>query len=116
MKKKFIGFFILSFALFSLPNLNAIDVSGSQSGIWSPENNPYNIIGEITIPAGDSLEIQAGVNVIAQGNYRMTALGNILALGSASDSILFYGAEGIYWGGIRLENENTQSEFYYCHI
>ncbi|MEA2103186.1 MAG: right-handed parallel beta-helix repeat-containing protein, partial [Candidatus Cloacimonadota bacterium] len=116
MKKNLMIFTVLYFTLFLLTNLNATDVSGDQSGTWLPENNPYNIIGEITVPSGDSLEIQAGVNVIAQGNYRITALGNILAFGTFSDSILFCGAEGIFWGGIRLENENVQSEFYHCHI
>jgi hypothetical protein len=107
--------FSLILTLFCI-SLIAIDVSGNQSGIWSPDNNPYNMIGEITVPAGETLEIQAGVEVVAMGNYRITALGNILSIGTQNDSIRFHGNNGLNWGGIRLENETVQSTFNYCRI
>ena len=79
-------------------------------------NNPYNMIGEITVPAGETLEIQAGVELIAMGNYRITALGNILSIGTQNNSIRFHGNNGLNWGGLRLENETIQSTFNYCRI
>ena len=112
MKKILISSILTLFTI----SLIAIDVSGNQSGIWSPDNNPYNMIGEITVPAGETLEIQAGVEVIAMGNYRITALGNILSIGTQNDSIRFHGNNGLNWGGIRLENETVQSEFIHCRI
>ncbi len=112
MKKLLVIFCVFIFSI----SLIAIDVSGNQSGIWSPDNNPYNMIGEITVPAGEILEIQAGVELIAMGNYRITALGNILSTGTQNDSIRFHGNNGMNWGGIRLENETVQSIFYYCRI
>jgi hypothetical protein len=74
------------------------------------------MIGEITVPAGETLEIQAGVEVIAMENYRITALGNILSIGTQNDSIRFHGNNGLNWGGLRLENETMQSEFIHCRI
>ncbi|MBC8415520.1 MAG: right-handed parallel beta-helix repeat-containing protein [Candidatus Cloacimonetes bacterium] len=112
MKKLLISSILTLFTI----SLIAIDVSGNQSGIWSPDNNPYNMIGEITVPAGETLEIQAGVELIAMGNYRITALGNILAEGTEIDSIRFHGNNGLNWGGIRLENETVQSTFNFCRI
>ncbi len=112
MKKILISFCVLIFTI----SLSAIDVSGNQSGIWSPDNNPYNMIGEITVPAGETLEIQAGVELIAMGNYRITVLGNILSIGTQNDSIRFHGNNELNWGGICLENETVQSTFNYCRI
>ncbi|MCK4311234.1 MAG: right-handed parallel beta-helix repeat-containing protein, partial [Candidatus Cloacimonetes bacterium] len=108
---------IISF-IFIFCNLSivAIDVSGNQSGLWSPENNPYNVVGDITVPAGETLEIQPGVIVSVQGYYQITAEGNILSIGAEADSIRFFGFNNLSWGGIRLESEIQQSEFYYCYI
>jgi len=65
MRKLLIIFCVFIFSI----SLIAIEVSGNQSGIWSPDNNPYNMVGEITVPVGETLEIQAGVELIAMGNY-----------------------------------------------
>ncbi len=55
MKRLFLILFITT-----LISLNfAIQVSGNQSGVI-PVNNPYEVIGAITVPASDSLIIQAG--------------------------------------------------------
>lgn len=46
----------LFLALFVAINLFSIDISGVQSGIWSSADNPYNLVGDVTVPAGsDSL-------------------------------------------------------------
>ena len=94
----------------------ATDVSGNQSGIWNLAGSPYNIIGEITIPTNETLQIEAGVEVIAMGNYKITALGNILASGTFNDTIRFHGNNELNWGGFRLEDEVTTSQFDYCRI
>ncbi len=112
MRKLLVIFCVFIFTI----SLIAIDVFGNQSGIWSPENNPYNIVGDITVPFGETLEIEAGVEVIAVGNYKITAMGNIIAQGTYNDSIRFHFDNGLSWGGIRLENETVQSTFDYCRI
>jgi len=108
---------ILSFCLFIFTlSLFATDVSGNQSGTWDLAGSPYNIIGEITVPANQTLQIDSGIEVIAMGNYRITALGNIVAVGTIGDTIHFYGNGGLNWGGIRLEDEIVESTFDYCRI
>ncbi|MDP8201767.1 MAG: right-handed parallel beta-helix repeat-containing protein [Candidatus Tenebribacter burtonii] len=103
-------------SLFLTVSVFATDVLGNQSGIWNLAGSPYNIIGEITIPTNETLQIDAGVEVIAMGNYRITALGNIEAQGVISDTIRFYGNGGLNWGGLHLEDEVTTSQFDYCRI
>jgi len=64
----------------------------------------------------ETLQIEAGVEVVAMGNYKITALGNILANGTLNDTIRFHGNNGLNWGGLRLEDEITISQFDYCRI
>ncbi len=99
--------------------LAATDVSGNQSGLWDLANSPYNIVGDVTIPAGTSLNIDPGVQVLAMGDYRITALGRIYALGTEADSIRFLsGVAGPSptWKGIRLESIDQTTHLGFCYI
>lgn len=109
---------IVLFLLFTalVASLMATDVSGVQSGTWTLINSPYNVVGEITVPATDSLVIEPGVDVIAMGNYKITLEGNLHAVATQADSIRFYGNGGLYWGGLRFENEDRASLLDYCRI
>ena len=109
---------LILFALM-LWTLLAIEVSGTQSGTWSPANNPYQIVGDITVPATEVLTIQPGVIVQAMGNYRINAEGSIQAVGTEADSIYFMNAQDPptnIWKGLRLENETAISNIKYCYI
>lgn len=100
-------------------NLGAIEISGTQSGTWSATNNPHNLVGDVTIPNGQTLSIEPGVEIYARGNYRITAEGIILAVGTEADSIRFLGGQddpNALWGGIRLEHTSQASQFSRCYI
>ena len=71
--------------------LLATDVSGTQSGTWTADNNPYNVISDITIPEGASLIINPGVEVNVSGNVQILVEGHITAIGTENDSIYFVG-------------------------
>ena len=64
-------------------------VSGDQSGLWGVEDSPYQVIGNVTIQTGDTLEIEAGVIVDFTGLYSITINGTLLAFGAINDSIIF---------------------------
>ncbi len=99
-------------ALLFVSGLLAIDVSGIQSGTWSPANNPYRLTGDVTIPAGSVLTIEPGVIVQATGNFRINAEGSIQAVGTETDSIRFENDQNPptnLWKGIRLENDTEVS-------
>ncbi|MDD2331502.1 MAG: right-handed parallel beta-helix repeat-containing protein [Candidatus Cloacimonetes bacterium] len=111
-------FFLLLAAL--LPGvIFGLDVSGDQSGTWIPANNPYSLVGDVTIPQGQSLILMPGVLVQAMGNFQITALGHIVAEGTVADSIRFINGQAPsypLWKGIRLENTAVTSSFSYCYI
>ncbi|MDI9528859.1 MAG: right-handed parallel beta-helix repeat-containing protein [Candidatus Cloacimonadota bacterium] len=109
----------LFFILISFCVLAATDVSGNQSGTWNLAGSPYNIVGDVTIPAGNSLTIEPGVQIYAMGNYRIRGYGALLANGSVADSIRFMSGQadpGALWKGIRLESETQSSSIEYCYI
>ena len=105
---------ILVFIMLRIILLCSVDVSGSQSGEWTQNNNPYNVVGDITVPMDDSLLIMHGVIVHFNGDYIITAQGIIKAIGTQTDSIRFI--SNVTWGEIRLENNSQQSRFSYCEI
>ena len=115
MKKAFL---ILTLTLFSIA-VFATDVSGSQSGVWTVANSPYNIVGNIEVPEGTTLQIEPGVTVIAMGNYRLNALGTISAVGTPADSIRFESGMAdptALWKGIRIENPTLASTFTHVYV
>ena len=95
------------------------EVEGNQSGTWFAVNSPYRVIGEITVPAGEVLTIEAGVEVNFQGNYKFNVIGNLQANGTEADSIFFTTDNPeTGWGGIRVDVDNYDDiiTLSYCRI
>lgn len=100
---------------------------GNVSGVWTLEGSPYRIFDHVTIPDDSTLNIEGGVQVEFQGHYAFQVQGNIIASGTASDSIFFtvndttgFSNPAINdggWGGIRIIDINTENDssiFEYC--
>ena len=94
--------------------------TGIVSGTWTKQNSPYNIYHTITIPEGNTLTIEPGVNVIFFGHHTLNVNGNLLARGTVADSIVFDQHENTTaWHSIRIENVGAGSDstiFEYCRI
>lgn len=56
---------------------------------WTKAGSPYNITGNTQISVGVSLTIQPGAKIVFTGDFSFRALGNIIAIGNATDSIYF---------------------------
>lgn len=92
-------------------------VSGNQSGTWIAANSPYLVTGEILIPTGETLTIEAGIEINFQGYYKFTVNGNLQALGTETDSIFFTtDNQATGWGGIRFDGSDGISNLSYCRI
>ena len=61
-------------------------VSGNQSGVWSGK---IRVIGDVVVPDGETLTIEAGTSVVADGYYGITVLGNLNANGRENARISF---------------------------
>ncbi|MFC2116009.1 right-handed parallel beta-helix repeat-containing protein [Bacteroidota bacterium] len=118
--------FLLCANLFSQTEID----SGDVSGVWTKENSPYNIHGDIYVQANQLLHIEGGVKVVFHGHYRLHLNhANLVAVGSREDSIVFTVAdtngfaEGEWdeggWNGINFSyasNTLDSSEFGCCRF
>jgi len=111
MKKLILGLFVI----FTI-SLFGTDVSGNQSGTWTVAESPYIMVGDVTVIAGETLTIEPGAQVMSNAGYQIIVTGNIIAEGTATDSIWFsYNGEGINWEGIKCEGTEPSS-FAYCRV
>ena len=97
--------------------LHAIQVSGAVSGNWSLAQSPVEVIGNINIPSSQSLTIEAGVEVIFQGQYKFDILNNavLTAQGTAEDSILFTAQNSsVPWLYVYFQTASANSILDYC--
>ncbi len=97
----------------------ATDVSGSQAGTWTLADSPFNVVGDITIPNGDVLVIEPGVEVSMQGHYRITvsADATLLAAGTSTSPILFTAANpATGWFGLRILEASDDTVIRHCII
>lgn len=103
-------------ALLAVPAA-ATDVSGDQHGAWTLAGSPYNLVGDVRVPAGQKLIIQPGVQVIGQGQFKLTVEGALDAVGTEASPILFTAANpSTGWRGLRLLGADNQSQLIHCIV
>ncbi|MBZ0266384.1 right-handed parallel beta-helix repeat-containing protein [bacterium] len=102
-------------------------VSGDVSGRWTVGDSPIIVEGDITVPQGEMLEIDAGVTVTFNGPYAIYVKGVFQAQGEVQpdnagidwvtftqDTSQFTGEDR--WRGIRFDNSESGSFIEYCII
>jgi len=103
--------------MISAAGADTIIPAGNVSGTWAAAGSPFLIMGEITVPTGQTLNIQPGVQVIFQGHYKLIVNGWLEAIGTEQDSILFTAADtSVGWWGIRFIDAPDSSRLTYCVI
>jgi parallel beta-helix repeat protein len=89
------------------------NVQGNVSGIWLETASPYQVIGEISVPAGQTLTIEPGVVVSFMGYYSFIIYGTLYAEGTADDQIQFTSGQATPaaddWEMISLESDSDAS-------
>ncbi len=86
------------------------DISGNVSGVWSVQNSPYYIVGNTTVPQGQTLTIEPGVEIVFNNsNYIFKIEGTLIAHGTAQDSISFKNGGEIYF-----YQPDNPADFKYC--
>lgn len=99
--------------------------SSTVSGVWSKQKSPYYIHNNIEIPDDSTLVIEAGVDVVFLGKYKLQVSGSLVAKGTAQDSIYFSPSDTVVgWRGLQIDNSNLGSSgsmnnndssiFHYC--
>ena len=109
---------VVSF-LFSSVYASTSISGGNVSGTWTLSGSPYYINGDISVPNGNTLTIEAGVEVYFTNLYKFEVLGRVLAIGTPSNYIWIQGSSKYGFKGIRYNSTpatNDTSRFSYCYI
>lgn len=106
--KKLSYFLTIACIIISVQAVSTEIPGGDVNGAWNLAGSPYHVNGDITIPLGGSLTIEAGVTVIFTNYYKMNVLGQLTATGTADQPIIFYAVS--QWHGIRILNSNTNGQ------
>ena len=100
----------LSAAAFCQPTL-----SGSLSGTVGP--GTYNVVGNCSVPSGQTLTIVPGTVLQHTGSYSWSIYGTFYALGAEGQEIEFVSQGTQTWGGIKFQSgASTQSQLDWCII
>lgn len=109
---------VIVLAVQILPQTNIS--AGNVNGTWAKANSPFLINGEITIPNGETLVIEPGVDVVFKGHFKFNVQGRLVAIGTQQDSIHFIAENSVFgWHGIRFNytsNANDTSKIIYCSL
>ena len=117
--------FVFSFALtvvfsctaFAQPTYS--ELCGTVSGTLVLANSPYLVTCDVTVANGQTLVIEPGVELKFAGHYKFSIHGNLQAVGTEEDSILFtraYPTEESKWWGIRFLNADDTCRLSHCVV
>ena len=126
-----IQFIILVFTIHTPQFLSADTIPDSTQiyGVWDIEGSPYTIMGLATIPEDSTLTIEPGVRVEFKSSTIdsafviqyidvgfIKAYGNIVAIGTETDSITFAPSGEGRWGTVNFFDVIEASNFKYCNV
>jgi hypothetical protein len=100
-------------------NSFATEIQGPLTGILPLSGSPYQVVGDIYIPANDTLSIEPGVVFDFQNPRHEFKVSHatLVAIGTESDSIIFTSnAPDDTWFGIQFDTCSTTSILEYCGI
>jgi hypothetical protein len=98
------------------PNLP--DGSLTENTVWTPEQGPYRIIGELTVPFGITLTIMPGTTVYFEPGTRLIVEGLLVAEGTEYELIRFTRTPvtGNIWNGIQFVNTMRDNRITYAVV
>ena len=79
---------------------------------WTKAAAPYVVTGAITVPTGNTLTIEAGVDVYFDADVRFDVWGALHVHGTEADSVRFIPGEATEWGSLRLLGGDSSSLAY----
>ena len=107
--------FILVFAATAICGAETIVSGNITTTTWTASNSPYRVTAALTVPNGNTLTIEAGVDVLFDADVRFVVEGALRVHGSETDSVRFMKGTASEWGGISISGDDS-SFFSYTRI
>jgi len=79
---------------------------------WHKANSPYHVTSAVTVPAGNTLTIEPGVDVQFDADVQFVVQGRLQAIGTEADSIRFVPGTSPQWRGLRLRGGDSSTVAY----
>ena len=104
------------------PSVSYTSVSGSITDDFTLAASPYAITGDATIPAGESIIAEPGVQVLFDGFFTLTVEGVLRAVGTPTNYVLFASTAGNRlnergnYKGIVFSNSSENSLLEFCRV
>lgn len=89
------------------------EIQGPQSGILSFKDSPYYVKDDIIVDSSSLLIIEPGVELYFGEGKTLVVKGELKAIGQRYSRIYFLPYTNS-WGGVRIVNADTKSEFRFC--
>ncbi len=95
--------------LFAYPVVAATSITSSTvSGHWQLSDSPILIFNDITVPHTQTLQIDAGVDIIFQGSYKLTISGTLFSVGTAAQPITYHRNDTTGWADTAITTGGWQ--------
>jgi len=106
------------FTWFDREPLDLPEGSLGENTVWTPQEGPYRVTGELTVPPGTSLTILPGTTVFFNPNAKMNIKGSLVAEGNEYELIRFTRTPeaGGTWDGIQFVNTMQDNRISYAVI
>jgi len=113
LRSRVVLFLLLALATSGLVEAaRATDVSGTiTTQTWTKANSPYRVTSSITVPSGNTLTIEPGVDVLCDSAVSFVVNGTLLAVGTPQDSIRFLKSGESSWGGMTFDGSSNLLAF-----
>lgn len=103
-----------------IPGFAVVIDSSNVRGVWTADNNPYQIATNIVLATDDSLLIEPGVKVEFLGPFKFEVHGLLEAFGTRDEWIEFTAQDSILsdslWKGIRFVDAQRGCVLSFCRI
>jgi len=112
-------FSLIVLAVFAFYGYAQTDVEGDVSGTWNFAGSPYDVVGDLIISEGNTLTIEAGVEVVFTGHYSFEIYGIMEANGTEEAGIIVFSAnQDDGWNGLKFIDQtgDVVSNLKYCEI
>ncbi len=90
----------------------------TENTTWTPQEGPYHITGELTVPFGVDLTIMPGTTVFFDPGAKINIKGRLIAEGTEYELIMFTRTPGTEstWDGIQFVNTKRDNRITYAVI